>query len=145
MPAEQAGVEFAAQMKVPLGQDAVKFLRQMPAEDLLKAVNALDAKHRPTTHPIIDGSVIPRSPAEVFASGQESAIPLPIGNNAIESGSTATADELKMTIQKEAGDFAPRALALYGLANGGKETPILCTVQQPTSGWPIRAIVAQRY
>ena len=25
----------------------------------------------------------------------------------------------------------------------GKETPILCTVQQPTSGWPIRATVAQ--
>jgi len=119
-PAEQAGVEFAAQMKVPAGQGAVKFLRQMPAKDLLKAVNALDAQHRPTTHPIIDGWVIPRSPADVFASGQESAIPLMIGNNAIESGSTATADELRMTIQKEAGDFAPRALALYGLANGGQ-------------------------
>jgi para-nitrobenzyl esterase len=121
-PAEQAGAEFAAAMKAPAGEDAVKFLRRMPAEDLLKAVNAQDAQHHPTTHPIIDGWVIPRSPAEVFASGQESAIPMIIGSNAIESGSTATTDELRTTIQKEAGDFAPQALALYGLANGGQGT-----------------------
>jgi para-nitrobenzyl esterase len=119
-PAEQAGVEFAAQMKIPAGEDAVKFLRRMPAEDLLKAVHTSDARRRPTTHPIVDGWVIPRSPAEVFSLGQESAIPLLIGSNAIESGSTATADELRITIQKEAGDFASQALALYGLANGGQ-------------------------
>ena len=118
--AEQAGVAFAAAMKVPAGEDAVKFLRHLPAEDLLKAVNAQDTQHRPTTHTIVDGWVIPRSPAEVFASGQESAIPLLIGSNAIESGSTTTADELRITIQKEAGEFTPQALALYGLANGGQ-------------------------
>ena len=119
-PAEQAGVEFAVQMKVPAGEDAMKFLRQIPAEDLLKAAHAQGAKHRPTTHPIVDGWVISRSPAEVFASGQESAIPLMIGSNAIESGSTDTPDELRKSIQKEAGEFAHRALALYGLANGGQ-------------------------
>lgn len=118
--AEQAGVEFAVQMKIPAGEDALKFLRHMPAEDLLKAVYAKDAQHRPTTHPIIDGWVIPRSPAEAFASGQESAIPLMIGSNAIESGSTDTPDELRVKIQKAAGEFAPQALALYGLANGGQ-------------------------
>ena len=120
VPAEQAGVTFADLMKVPAGEDAVKFLRQVPAEDLLKAVYAQDAQRRPITHPIIDGWVIPRSPAEVFASGQESAIPLMIGSNAIESGSTATPDELRTTIQKAAGDVAPQALALYGLANGAQ-------------------------
>jgi para-nitrobenzyl esterase len=120
--AEQAGVEFAAQMKVPAEEDTVEFLRRIPAEDLLKAVYNRNAQHRPTTHPIIDGWVIPRSPAEVFASGKESAIPLLIGSNAIESGSTATPDELRNTIQSAAGEFAPQALELYGLANGGQGT-----------------------
>ena len=126
-------------MKIPAGEDALKFLRHMPAEDLLKAVYAKDAQHRPTTHPIIDGWVIPRSPAEAFASGQESAIPLMIGSNAIESGSTDTPDELRVKIQKAAGEFAPQALALYGLANGGQGNNIRSTVQRPTSGWPIHA------
>ena len=143
VPAEQAGVTFADLMKVPAGEDAVKFLRQVPAEDLLKAVYAQDAQRRPITHPIIDGWVIPRSPAEVFASGQESAIPLMIGSNAIESGSTATPDELRTTIQKAAGDVAPRRWRSTGWPMARKESPTLCTVQRATSGWPIRAIVAQ--
>ena len=120
--AEQAGAAFAAGLKAPAGEDAVKFLRRMTAQKLMTAVNAEDQKHRPPMGPMIDGWVIPRSPAEVFAAGQESAIPLLIGSNAIESGSTASPDELRKTIQSAAGEFAPQALALYGLANGGQGT-----------------------
>jgi para-nitrobenzyl esterase len=120
--AEQAGTAFAAEMKVPAGEDAVRSLRQMTAQELMTAIKAEDQQHRPPMGPTIDGWIIPRSPAEIFASGLESAIPLLIGSNAIESGSTATPDELRKTIQSAAGEFAPQALALYGLANGGQGT-----------------------
>jgi para-nitrobenzyl esterase len=117
--AEQVGEGFAALLKAPRGGDAVKFLRRIAAPELLKAAAAQDRQHRPTA-PIIDGWVISRSPAEVFASGQESAIPLMIGSNSIESGNSASPDELRETIQKAEGTLAPQALALYGLAGGGQ-------------------------
>jgi para-nitrobenzyl esterase len=43
-----------------------------------------------------------------------------IGSNAIESGSTDSPDVLRQAIQKAEGEFAPQALSLYGLANGGQ-------------------------
>jgi para-nitrobenzyl esterase len=119
--AEQAGAAFAAAMKAPADrEEAVTFLRGKSAQELMTAVKAQDHDHRPITGPIIDGWVIESSPAEVFASGQESAIPLLIGSNAIESGSTDSPDVLRQAIQKAEGDFAPQALSLYGLANGGQ-------------------------
>jgi para-nitrobenzyl esterase len=118
--AEQAGVAFAAAVKAPAGVDALKFLRRMTARELMTAFFAQDPQRRWRMAPIVDGWVISRQPAQVFASGQESAIPLLIGSNSIESGSTASPDELRKTIQDADGEFAPQAFELYGLANGGQ-------------------------
>ena len=118
--AAQAGVAFAAELKAPAGDDALKFLRQITAQDLMKAIRAQDPQHRVRMAPIIDGWVISRSPAEVFASGQDAAVPLMIGSNSIESGNSDSPDQLRKAIQKADGELAPQALALYGLANGGQ-------------------------
>jgi para-nitrobenzyl esterase len=128
--AEQIGVAFAADLKAPAGDDAVRFLRRITAQDLMKAIHAQDPQHRQRMAPIIDGWVISRSPAEVFASGQDSAIPLMIGSNSVESGDSVSPDELRKAIQKAEGEFAPQALALYGLANGGQGAadPLYSTV-----------------
>jgi para-nitrobenzyl esterase len=128
--AEQAGVAFAAAVKAPAGDDALRFLRRMTAQELMTAAYAQDPQHRWHLAPIVDGWVISRQPTEVFASGQESAIPLLIGSNSIESGSTASPDELRKAIQDADGKFAPQALALYGLANGGQSAadPLYGTV-----------------
>jgi len=128
--AEQAGVAFAAVLKAPAGDDALRFLRRITAQDLMTAIHAQDPQHRPRMAPIIDGWVISRSPAEVFASGQDAAIPLMIGSNSVESGDSVSPDELRKAIQKAEGEFAPQALALYGLANGGQGAadPLYSTV-----------------
>jgi len=121
--AEQMGARFAASLKAPGGGDAVKYLRQLSVRELLTA--QMSQSPRPIFGPDIDGWLIARSPAEVFHSGQEAAIPLVIGVTAREFGaqvfSTPTApDELRKVIVNALGSFARQALAAYGLADGGQ-------------------------
>ncbi len=120
--AEQGGERFASALKARSGEDAIKFLRQLTTGELLKGVASRDPEQPPMIGPDIDGWVIPRLPAEVFASGQQMAIPLMIGSTTREFGSTATPDELRKTIEDVTGNLAPKALSLYGLADGGQGT-----------------------
>jgi len=120
--AEAAGERFAATLKAPAGNGAVKDLRQLSVQELLAARESLTP--HPVFGPSIDGWVIERSPAEVFQSGQEAAIPLLFGTTAKEFDakvfSTPTApEELRKVIANALGSFAPQALAAYGLADGG--------------------------
>ncbi|HEX8811438.1 MAG TPA: carboxylesterase family protein, partial [Terracidiphilus sp.] len=121
--AEQAGVKFASTMKAPAGADAVKFLRGLSAEELLKAVMDPDPKRRPSVGPIIDGWAIPQSPARVFAEGHQSAIPLLIGVTTREFGSNDPPDQLPATIHAMAGKHADEALKLYGVSDGTAGPP----------------------
>lgn len=66
----------------------------------------------------VDGYVIPRSPAEVFASHSELPVPLLIGNNAREFTQPGSTDEISKAIEAFYGPSAPEALRLYGLAGG---------------------------
>ena len=121
--AEQSGAAFAASaLKVPSSGDVLAFLRAIPAQDLLSAVAAQKGDNRSPIGPIIDGWVLPRDPASVYAAGQQAAIPLITGSNAIESGNNQPPDQLRAAILKADGDLAPQALALYGLANNAPGT-----------------------
>lgn len=120
--AEQAGVKLAATLKAPTGDGAIKYLRQLSTQELLKSVANQDPMQPPLVGPDIDGWVIRRLPAEVFALGQESAIPLIIGTTTREFGMAASPDELRKIIQNTAGSFTSRALSLYGLAGDGRGT-----------------------
>lgn len=116
--AEKAGVEFATAMKAPEGEDAVKFLRTLSAEELIKAVMDPDPKRRPRVGLIMDGWVVSQPPAVVFAAGQESPIPLLIGVTTREFGSSVYAGDLPpgqlpALIKKQAGSHADEALKLY--------------------------------
>ena len=113
--AERSGSQLAQALKAP-ADGAVKFLRGIPAKDLLAALATLDRKAFPRIGPDIDGWVLPRQPAEVFASGRESAIPLLYGVTTREFGGNASPDELRVTIRTAAGTFADKALAAYGLS-----------------------------
>jgi len=117
--AEKTGEAFAEMLHAPAGDAALPFLRGLSTEEILKAAVDADPAHHPQIGPDIDGWVLTRSPAHVFAAGEESAIPMLIGSNTIESGSSATPGKLRAMIQKYAGDLAPQALALYGLSTGG--------------------------
>jgi para-nitrobenzyl esterase len=120
--AEKAGEKFALSVNAPAGNDPVQYLRKLSAEQLLTTLASVSP--HPRFGPIVDGWVIPRSPAEVFAAGQESAIPLLFGTTAREFGASifgipASADRLRKTISDATGSFAPQALAAYGLAGDG--------------------------
>jgi para-nitrobenzyl esterase len=111
--AEKTGVAFASSVKAPAGEDAVKFLRGLSPEELLKAVMEFEAKNSRGIGPIVDGWAVAQSPAVVFAAGHQSAIPLLIGVTTREFGSDEPADHLPATIKAMAGSHADEALKLY--------------------------------
>lgn len=121
--AEKAGEAFAASLKLPIGAEGLKQLRQLTAQQLL----ALQASQSPYSHfgPDIDGWVIARQPASVFAAGEEAAIPLLFGTTARELGAASwrmptAPDALRKAIASYFGGLAPRALEAYGLAGGAQ-------------------------
>jgi para-nitrobenzyl esterase len=75
--AEHDGEKYLAS----LGVASLQELRRLPAADLLGGAAAT------LTHPIIEPYVLPTPPYEVFASGQQSNVPLLIGSNTEEARS----------------------------------------------------------
>ncbi|MGO8760007.1 MAG: carboxylesterase/lipase family protein [Terracidiphilus sp.] len=116
--AEKASEDFAAEFSIPAGSDPIKFLRNVPARDLIAKASKIQWGNAPRG-PNVDGYVLPNSPAEIFQSGQEAPIPLLLGVTSREFGN-ASASDLTKEIEDATGKFAPRALALYRLADGGQ-------------------------
>jgi para-nitrobenzyl esterase len=119
--AEQRGKDFANSLKVPPAKNALKYLRTLPAADLMQATRT-PGNSGLQTGPVIDGWVLPRSPTEVFAAGEEAPIPFIVGNNTTEFAIPASPDQLRKDIGEIYGELAPRALQVYGLANGASGT-----------------------
>jgi para-nitrobenzyl esterase len=120
--AEKSGEKLATALKAPAGDGAIKYLRKMSPQDLLNSLPRQDPSEIPLIRPDIDGWVMRRSPAEVFASGQQSSIPLIIGTTAREFGMPAPPEAVRKMIQNVTGSFANRALSIYGLADDGQGT-----------------------
>ena len=120
--AEQSGEALAARLKAPAGTESLAYLRNLSVSELLQAASVQDPKTPPMLGPIVDGHVLSQNPAEVFSAGEESPIPMIVGSTTREFGVTAPPDELRKMIEEFSGDLAPKALALYGLANGGQGT-----------------------
>jgi para-nitrobenzyl esterase len=120
--AELAGARLAKAIGAPAGDGQIKYLRTLSGPDLLAALAKLDQRTRPRVGPDIDGYVLLQQPAIVFATGQEAHIPFVYGTTTREFGSNQSADQLRTTITFAAGAFASKALAAYGLANGGQGT-----------------------
>ena len=113
MQAESRGKTFAARWKVP-PDASLRDLRAVSAAAIL----ATDPNFLETLPPYlgitIDGYVVPKHPASVFATRQEHAVPLLLGSNARERipGTTPPVD-LKKAIDSAYGPLAARAQALY--------------------------------
>ncbi len=116
--AEHENEKLVASLKPPAG-DELKNLRELSVRDLLEVAGKQDAQGMPVESPIIDGWVLPRSPAEVFAAGQQAPVDLLLGTTTREFGMAAPADAVRNFIQNVTGNLAGRAFALYGLDNGG--------------------------
>ena len=119
---EQAGEKLAEAWKAPANGGAVKFLRQLSAGELLQGMPKQSPEEDRLAEPNVDGWVLPRLPAADFAAGEQTAVPMIIGSTTREFGWDASTDELRKTIERIAGSQAPKALSLYGLADGGQGT-----------------------
>jgi para-nitrobenzyl esterase len=120
--AENLGEKLAADLKLPDG-DAIVGLRKLPPEEILEAAKRASGGDRTGLETSVDGWVLPKTPTEVFASGESLAVPLMIGSTAREIGGDETAAKVRSAIQEAYGDLADRALALYGLAGTGDGQP----------------------
>jgi para-nitrobenzyl esterase len=93
----------------------LKSLREMPAADLLKIVAAPQMSIGPANGVVVDGWVLPKPPAEVFATGQEHRVSLVIGNNSRErTPPPVSPEDLRHAAEAMYGPLAPRAFELYG-------------------------------
>ena len=117
--AEEAGLKLTAGLKLPEG-DAIERLRRLPAVELLEAAKRASGGDRTGLETSVDGWVLPKAPAEVFAAGGSLPAPLMIGSTAQEIGGHEPAATIRSAIQQTYGSLADRALALYGLAGSGE-------------------------
>jgi para-nitrobenzyl esterase len=84
--AEQAGVKLVEAASLPSGDSVLKALRSASVEQLLEAFAKVAGPSGvpPELGINIDGWVLPKSPAEVFASGKQIPASLIVGINARE-------------------------------------------------------------
>jgi para-nitrobenzyl esterase len=120
--AEEAGTGLAQKLNAPAGNAQIKYLRALSAADILAALAKFPPNNRPRVGPDIDGYLLSQQPAIVFATGQEAHIPFVYGTTTREFGSNQSPDQLRIAITFAAGAMAPKAIAAYGLANGGMGT-----------------------
>jgi len=113
--AEKVGESLAAELKAP-STGAIKYLRELPAAELLKVTAQPRKSIGPANGVIADGWVFPKTPAQVFAAGQEHRVPLLIGNNSRERTPPAPVPEdINKAMDAMYGPLAPRALTLYAV------------------------------
>ena len=119
--AETLGLKMAAELKAADG-DALARLRQVPAVEILEAAKRSSGGDRTGLETSVDGWVLPKPPAAVFAAGGSVAAPLMIGSTAQEIGGNESPAKVRSAIQEAYGGLAERALKLYGLSGGGEGT-----------------------
>src|SRR4029078_8254210 len=121
--AERNGAKIAQGLKASSGDGTLKYLRGLSVKEILTGTGTQNPLAPPVFGPIIDGWVLPRSGAVVFAEGRQAAIPLMIGVTAREFTLNGGVEAARGMINAFAGSLAPRVLASYGLADGGVGKP----------------------
>jgi len=111
--AEQVGLAFARKT----GAQSLAELRAIPADKLLEATQGMGPEEFPST---IDAYLFPKSPFEIFASGEQAHVPLMAGWNSEEMNYRALLGEREPTPKNYAdvvrglyGDQAEQVLHLY--------------------------------
>ncbi|WP_307864869.1 carboxylesterase/lipase family protein [Myceligenerans salitolerans] len=110
--AENAGVRLAQE----LGVETVAQLRELPAERIAEAAAAVGPHWRPS----VDGHVLDRSPAKIYASGDQLDVATMVGSNADEDSlirafppEPVSPQEYRATVQEDHGEEAEAFLDLY--------------------------------
>ena len=122
--AEQQGVKFVAAAGALSGASSIAALRRVGPQQILKAGDA------GTTHPIMDGYVIPQEPYDTFNAGRQNDVPILIGSNADEGKPMIADRNIKLaTFGADAGnafgsdvmgDLANEFLKIYPAMSDGE-------------------------
>src|ERR1022692_1743765 len=112
--AERDGEKYAAS----LGAASLKELRRLPASQLTGDGGGI-------VHPVIEPYVLPVSPYEAFASGNQNDVPVLIGSNAAEARamvdvSHETAASFDKDVERSVGQLPPALLAAYPHTTDGE-------------------------
>ncbi|HEX7158735.1 MAG TPA: carboxylesterase family protein [Edaphobacter sp.] len=116
--AEQLGVNFAASKGITAtGTEALKALRQLPAEQIVDRLNMASMYQATNTYPgpMVDGQIVVESPEKAFLTGHQMKIPIMIGANDSDIGFSfaRTVDEVLAPFGKD----KDRAAAAYNPEN----------------------------
>jgi len=108
---EPEGANFATS----LGATSLAALRALPADQLVEAAQRKDA---PRFGPRVDGYLLPKTPRQIYADGEQAHVPLLAGWNSAESRftGTPTPEGVTAAIQKWYDDNAPKVLSVYSVA-----------------------------
>jgi para-nitrobenzyl esterase len=111
--AERTGLELVAN----LGSLSLAELRALPAERLLEVTQGHPPHHFPG---VIDGYFLPRSPADMFAAGEQAHVPLLVGWNSEEAsyafllqGQEPTMENYHSVVRAHFGARAEQVLKMY--------------------------------
>jgi para-nitrobenzyl esterase len=150
---EQIGVVTAEVLKAPT-VDTIKYLRGLPASELVAAMPAVRARllelNAHAYDEGTDGYAIPQSPAEVWSAHQEAAVPLMIGNDGQDTGlavgqqaplspyaspeeTFAWQKSILETFYAKDPDLLERAMKIYGLRGASVEIST-----EPQYGTPVQ-------
>lgn len=116
---ERSGERLAVDLGASSDQDALQRLRKSPADDILKAW-----KNDPGLRfdAIVDGWIIPKQPAQIFAQGKEMHIPILVGSNADEAtvfghNDLKTIDDYKTHLQRDTGVYSIEEFQAYPVSS----------------------------
>ncbi|HEY6253946.1 MAG TPA: carboxylesterase family protein, partial [Candidatus Angelobacter sp.] len=139
--AEKAGEKLATTLKADQGSaaDAVKALRAVSAEDLLKSTD------HDTARAIVDGYTLPQSVAQVFGAGKQNDVPLLVGSNADEGttlapqGVNLKAAAFTNGVSSRYGKLAEQFLKLYpGASDEQAVQSFYAAYRDQAFGWEMR-------
>ena len=118
-PREQAEQADAAWANRAFGSSKLFYLRNLTADELLKAATAKTQPLPPRFGPVIDGFFLPDSVPHIFADGKQAHIPVLGGWNANESrpAKVPTAESFAAQASAEFAADAPKFLAVYPAAS----------------------------
>jgi para-nitrobenzyl esterase len=116
---EASGERLARDLGVPSGPGTLRPLRQIPANEILNAWKN-DAGLR--FDAIVDGWVVPKQPAQIFAEGKQLHIPILVGSNADEAtvfghNDLKTVSDYKKHLQQDTGQYWKEEFQLYPVSS----------------------------
>jgi para-nitrobenzyl esterase len=116
---EASGERLAKDLGVSSGPDALEKLRHTSANEILNAW-----KNDPGLHfdAIVDGWVIPKQPAQIFAEGKQLQVPILVGSNADEAtvfghNDLETVADYKRHLQQDTGQYSNEEFQLYPVSS----------------------------